>query len=138
VTDDQIITFPSGLVGCADWRRFVLLSDDEAPALHVLQSLDEPAISFLVTGPVLVEPDYRVAIGAPELTRLGLTRPDEAVVLCILTARGDPPRITANLMGPIVINPATRLAVQLVLADSPYGTQHPLVLAGDDSASASL
>jgi hypothetical protein len=39
VAEDDVITFPRGLVGCADWRRFVLLSDDEAPGLHILQSL---------------------------------------------------------------------------------------------------
>jgi flagellar assembly factor FliW len=126
ITNEQIITFPGGLVGCADWRRFVLLSDEETANLHILQSLDEASIHFLVTDPLLVEPDYQATISPEELERLDLDRPEDGVVLCILTSRGDPPQVTANLLGPLVLNPVARLGTQLVLVDSPYSTRHPL------------
>lgn len=128
ITEDQIITFPRGLVGCGDWRRFVLLSDDETPGLHILQSLDEPDIHLLVTDPFLVEPTYAPRIAPDDLRRLNLTRPEDGTILCILTVRGEPPRATANLLGPLVINPAARLGAQLVLVDSPYATQHLIPL----------
>lgn len=126
IAEEEIITFPQGLVGCADWRRFVLLSDDEAPGLHILHCLDDPDIHFLVTDPMLVEPAYRAAISADELRRIGLSRPEDAVLLCILTTHTNPMRVTANLLGPLVLNPAARLGIQLVLVDSPYSTRHPL------------
>jgi flagellar assembly factor FliW len=128
VAEAEVITFPHGLVGCADWRRFVLLSEEEAPGLHILQSLDEPRIHFLVTDPALVEPAYRATIDAHELDYLGLARPEDGVLLCILTARGIPPQVTANLLGPLVLNPIARLGMQIILVDSPYTTKHPLPL----------
>lgn len=126
ISEDEVITFPRGLVGCAEWRRFVLLSDEENQGLHILQCLDDPAIHFFVTDPMLVDSAYRIMVSAEELRCLELTRLADAVLLCILTARTNPPRVTANLLGPLVLNPAARLGVQLVLADSPYTTQHPL------------
>jgi flagellar assembly factor FliW len=126
VDEDEVITFPQGLVGCADWRRFVLLSDDETLGLHILHCLDEESIHFLVTDPMLVDHAYQVAITHEELRLLKLSRVDEAILLCILTTRDNPPRVTANLLGPLVLNPAGRLGLQLVLVDSPYSTQHPL------------
>ena len=129
ITDDEIITFPNGLVGCAAWRRFVLLSDDEIPGLHTFYCLDDSRISFLVTDPFLVEPAYRAAISPTDLGRIGLDQPEDAVLLCILTTHTDPVRITANLLGPLILNPRAQLGVQLVLIDSSYTTRHPLQLA---------
>jgi flagellar assembly factor FliW len=130
VSEEAVITFPAGLVGCADWQRFIVLDDEQAPGLHVMQSLDEPSISFLITDPRLIVADYRVTIGPAERQVIQLGEGEEAVVQCILTARGEPARVTANLLGPLAINPHRRLAAQLVLIDSPYTTRH-LVLAGN-------
>lgn len=128
VTEDEVITFPQGLVGCASWRRFVLLSDDEAPGLHVLAGVDDPAIQLFVTDPLLVDPAYRAAINPDELRSVGLARPEDGVLLCILTMHNAAPHVTANLLGPLVLNPAARRGIQLVLLDSPYTTRHPLPL----------
>jgi len=46
-------------------------------------------------------------------------------------------RVTANLLGPLVLNPAARLGIQLVLVDSPYSTRHPLPMAGGAEGEAS-
>ena len=43
---DAAIFFPDGLVGCPDWKRFVLLvEEDEAPPVAVLRSIDFPKSS---------------------------------------------------------------------------------------------
>jgi len=138
VSDDEVILFPLGLVGCADWRRFVLFSDDQAPGLHILSCLDEPGVQFFVADPLLVEPAYRAAIAPSDLSVIGMQRADDAVLLCILTTREAPPRVTANLLGPLVVNPAARLGVQLIQLDSPYTTRHPLsfVDTGENEAAA--
>jgi flagellar assembly factor FliW len=136
VSDDEVISFPLGLVGCAHWRRFVLLSDDEAPGLHILSCLDEPGVQFFVTDPQLVEPAYRAAIAPSDLRVIGLARADDAVLLCILTPHQAPPRVTANLLGPLVVNPAARLGVQLVPLDSPYTTRHPLTVTDSSDSEA--
>jgi flagellar assembly factor FliW len=41
--------------------------------------------------------------------------------------KGSPDRMTANLIGPILINNKTRQAVQMVIANSPYSYRFPLI-----------
>jgi flagellar assembly factor FliW len=41
--------------------------------------------------------------------------------------KGSPEKMTANLIGPILINIRNSQAVQLVLADSPYSHRFPLL-----------
>jgi flagellar assembly factor FliW len=57
---------------------------------------------------------------------LGLKDPSEALLLCIVTLRGNGCP-TVNLKGPIVVNARTRIGKQVVLDDATqYTTQHAL------------
>jgi flagellar assembly factor FliW len=44
-----------------------------------------------------------------------------------LTVRTDPAGVTANLLGPLVINNRTGRGRQLVLSTSDYSARHPVV-----------
>jgi flagellar assembly factor FliW len=121
LTPDPAITFPEGLVGCPDWKRFVLLVDeDEDLLVAVLRSLDDPQVELLVTDPTRVDPDYKA-----RLEGLHSVGPNPTVY-CTLAIGADGV-ITANLLGPLVIDPASRQGQQLVLVDSGYSTRHPVV-----------
>ena len=48
------------------------------------------------------------------------------MVCVILVVPNDPKQITANLRGPIVINPELRLGIQLVLAGEEFPVHAPL------------
>ena len=119
-TGEPAILFPDGLVGCPDWKRFVLLVDeDEDLPVAVLRSLDNPDVELLVTDPTLVDPQYAARAGVD---------PTSAAVYCTLSIADDG-WITANLLGPIVVDRRTREAHQVVLSDSGYTTRHPLARA---------
>jgi flagellar assembly factor FliW len=122
-SDDAAIVFPDGLIGCPDWKRFVLLVDDqEQLPVAVLRSLDDPQVELLVTDPALVAPDYKT-----QLPTHAIGTGDPAVY-CTLSI-GEDGWITANLMGPLVIDPGTRQGRQVVLADSSYSTRYPVAQA---------
>ena len=123
--DDPTIVFPHGLVGCEAWKRFILLADDQALPVATLQSLDEPGVTLLVTDPALVLPGYSARLSADDRATLGLDRTSQPLLYCTLSVGADG-WLTANLLGPLAINPATRRGKQLVLADSPYSTRHPV------------
>lgn len=127
VDEDDVITFPEGFIGFAKWRRFVLLEDAEEAPLAVLQSVDDPSISLLVTDPWHICRDYKCEPGPGEMRALGLDRVEDARILCTLAAKEGPVSVTANLLGPIIINPRTKVARQIVLQDSPYSVQHPVL-----------
>src|SRR6266849_8944681 len=120
------LVFPTGLVGCADWKRFVLISDDEtALPLAYMQSLDDPNIALVLTTPSKLDPNFRAPLSLEDRADLGLADGTQPLVYCTLTVRGDG-WLTANLLGPLVVNPLTGTGKQLVLADSGYSTQFPV------------
>ena len=120
------IVFPEGLVGCPEWQRFVQVVDaDEDLPVAILQCLDDTAVQLMVTDPVLVEPDYAAPLSNPERAALGLPSGVDPVVYCTLSVSQDG-SISANLLGPLVVNPVTRRGLQLVLTESSYSTRHPV------------
>lgn len=124
LNDDAVISFADGLVGQPGWRRFVLLSGDTTDVVGVLQSVDDPALSLMVTSPTLAVPDYRVPLTTADRSALQLGADQEPVVLTTVTVHDQ--TITTNLLGPLLINPRTRVARQLVLTDASYSTTYPI------------
>jgi flagellar assembly factor FliW len=127
---DSCITFPLGLVGWESWKRFVLLMDDEGDELPVaiMQLVDDPDVSIMVTDPSLVYAGYEESVTLSEDDRafLGLADGARPVLYCSLAVGADG-WLTANLLGPLAINPANRLGVQVVLVNSSYSTRHPIM-----------
>jgi flagellar assembly factor FliW len=120
------LAFPDGLVGCQDWKNFVLLTeDDENLPVACLQSLDQPLVRLLVTDPRLVEASYTVPLSDDDRASLEIGPSESAALYCTLTIGADG-LITANLLGPLVINTRTRRGRQLVLTDSGYSARHPV------------
>jgi len=128
IPEEAIITFPEGLVGCVTWRQFVLLGTNVSGPFKLLQSLDDPQVSFIVADPYLLLADYSFTLSDVDARTIELDDPAKAMVLCILMVKQDPVlSITANLLGPLVINVSSRLGTQLVLADSGYSARFPVM-----------
>ncbi|MHB0874955.1 MAG: flagellar assembly protein FliW [Anaerolineae bacterium] len=117
------IVFVEGLIGCEDWKRFVLLECGEPGPVELLQSLDDPDIGFLVANPYEIVDGYRLDVAAADREAIELGHWDDALVLCTLIVRQDPMEVTANLLGPLVINRANGRGVQVVLSGSEYSTR---------------
>jgi flagellar assembly factor FliW len=120
----EVIAFPQGLIGCEKWRHFVLEANPPGDPILTLRCLDQPGIAFWVTDPFSIVSDYEVQISDAEGMSIGLKDLSDALVLCILTVRPPPMGVTANLLGPLVINVRERLGRQLVLSDSKYSVRH--------------
>ena len=135
---DHALVFSDGLVGFPDWRRFVLMTaEDEDLPVATLASLDDPAIELMVTDPRLLVPDYDLKLSAEDRASIGLQAGTTPVIYCTLSLAADG-QITANLLGPLVVNPVTRQGRQVVLPDSGYSTRHPvahLSPGGDEACS---
>lgn len=113
IEDDDVIRFPTGLVGLEDCRRWVLLADDANEAIAWLQSVDCPEIALAVVSPRRFVPDYQMRVARRELEPLALEAVETAEVLTILgKAEG---RMTLNLKAPVVVNPERRLGRQVVV-----------------------
>lgn len=127
VERDRIITFAEGLPGFPHARRFTLVEvADSDGAFFWIQSVDDPALAFLSVVPWPFFPDYTPVLPELDQDLLALDRAEDALVLCLITVNRDEQKVTANLLGPVVINQATRSARQVVLTEQDLPTQAPL------------
>lgn len=128
LTEGQIITFPSGLPGFPNFRRFALLHDHSKSSLYCLQCVDNPSLAFLVTEPATVVPDYRPKNGVNDLKELQAASLDDLQILVTLTIHhGRPGEMTANLTSPLLVNLAQGLGKQVVVDKPQYSHQHPVL-----------
>lgn len=136
IAEDRVITFPKGLLGFSEHRRFCLLEPAEDSAFFWLQSVDDPSLAFVVTDPSFFVPEYSVPIRAEQMTDLALGRLEDAQVFVIVNKVDQ--ALTGNLQGPLVINTLTRSGEQFVLAEKRWTTRHPLVTLGKGQAAKAL
>ncbi|MFM7051021.1 MAG: flagellar assembly protein FliW [Planctomycetota bacterium] len=132
IDETRTLEFPAGLLGFSSYRTFALLQPDDQGVFFWLQSTESPDLAFVVTDPALWLPDYQANIRKEQMEELGLTETSDAQVLVIVNKRDN--SLTANLQGPLVINSATRRAMQLVLAEKKWSTRHELVQLGEAAA----
>jgi flagellar assembly factor FliW len=97
-------------------RRFVLVRLDDDGLLYALTSMDDSELRFLVVPPGPFFPDYAPVIGDETLELLGDPEPDQLLLMLVVTAGESV--TSANLLAPIVIDQASRRAVQVVLSGS--------------------
>jgi len=126
VRAESILTFPSGLLGFPEQQRYVILDHDTEAPFKWLQSVDEPALAFVILDPTTFHSDYQVDVPSDAWAEIRCVEGEDIALVVILTIPSDDPgRITANLRGPLVISHKTKLGKQLVLSED-VPTRHPL------------
>ena len=112
---DDILLFPSGIVAFEDCQHWVLLSDEENPALAWLQSITRSEVAVPVVSPRRFTPEYAVHVTRGQLLPLEFSQFDQAYVLTIVSqSDGD---LTVNLKAPLIINLDRRLGRQVITTD---------------------
>jgi len=127
VTDLPVLELVSPMPGFPDCRRFTLVRLDEAGLLCSLTSLEEPGLRFLVVPPAQFFPDYAPEIDDDVALELGIESAEDALLLVVLNAGASLATTTANLAAPVLVNPATRRARQIVLDQPGVPVAAPLV-----------
>ncbi len=125
ITDESVIHIPQGMLGLQAFKRFVLLEDRHDTGLKWLQSVDNPALAFMVTEPKQHFVDYDIELSGEQSASLDLADPRDAAILTTVTVENSG-RVTTNLLGPIVINTRTMQAAQVLVQDERYGTKHTI------------
>ena len=121
VADEKVIEFPAGLPGFEDSRRFALVHEDGAEkAVFLLQSADDPSVTFSITTPENLGVNYEFPLSDEDVTLLQLERAEDALV-AIIVRKGDEADspasagLRANFMAPLVINVSARRGMQKVI-----------------------
>ena len=144
VDEERVITFPNGLLGFPDHRRFALIQTGEENYFFWLQSVDEPNLAFVVTDPAIFFKGYEVPLRDETRQDLRLDEDPSAEGAAPVPPgpRGQDPEaylqvfvicnkvgewLTGNLLGPLVVNAQNRLAQQVVLTEKKWTTRQPLM-----------
>ncbi len=125
---DLIIHFPDGLIGFEHCQKFIVVRHDENSSFRWLQSLEYPSIAFPIVEPSEFRPDYAPTISDSDAKYLGLDASTPNLLFAIVTVPPSNPRsMTANLLGPLVINGLTRQGKQVIVQDDCYNTRHEIM-----------
>ena len=127
VDEANMVELPAGLLGFESTSRFALVPADEVGAYSWLHSVEDPGLAFLTVVPAFFFPEYAPDVPDDDVAALDLTDPADAQVYCLVTISGD--EVTANLLGPVVVNVVNRTARQVVLVDQGWSTREKLVSA---------
>ena len=123
----KILTMPDGLPGFDGFERFVLLEDPKTAPFCWFQSVDEPNLALIVMNPFVFKSDY--VVDTAEFIEShgweGVGSEDLLIYVVVnVSERSGETRITANLMGPLLVNPKNNEVVQVVISDTTYSHQH--------------
>ncbi len=127
--EQEIIHFQRGIPGFERLTRFLLIQGEDYQPFKFLQSVEDPTISFPLLSPLMIRSDYHFALSEQQRSELELEEPKEALIYCIVTVAEDPTQTTANLFSPVVINSEKRKAAQLMLLESGYPVDEPVLKA---------
>lgn len=117
VEEQDIITFPEGMLGFSKIDQYVLVERADDSLFLWLQALKKPSVAFPLLEPQILEKAYPIELADEDKKTLGLKDLTYAKVFSIITIPTDPTKMTANLKAPIVINLKKRIAKQVILHD---------------------
>ncbi|MBV8659726.1 MAG: flagellar assembly protein FliW [Burkholderiales bacterium] len=113
IDEDTIITFPEGMPGFEDCKRFKLLHEDgPAPRVLWLQSIDAPELVMSVIDSSLLDFHYQLNLSDEERALIDYADDAEIILLLTLARVGGTGAVQPNTGSPIVLNAARRKALQ--------------------------
>ncbi|MBQ6408896.1 MAG: flagellar assembly protein FliW [Butyrivibrio sp.] len=128
IDDSKVISFPNGIIGFPDLKKFILMFDEEkgTDTIKWLQSIDEPSFAMPVMDPLIVCPDYKPEVDRTTVDTIGELSNDDLLVLVTVTVPHDLKQMTVNLMGPFIINVKECKAVQTIVDNDEYPVKFPI------------
>lgn len=129
--EDRLISFPEGILGFSNCTVFGLsrLPDADESPLMLMQCVNEPEVAFLVADPLILgfdisEQDRSQAIKDAKIKM----NPEDVQFLTILTLydQGESYYLTANLKAPLLVDGTNRVALQQIMTNPQYTTQHKI------------
>ena len=124
----QVLALAEPLPGFPGHRDYVLVPADAGGLLFWLQSVAPDGPRFLAVSAAPFFPDYAPVLPGAALrrARAGRRRRRPSSYCLVTVPDGDVAAATANLRAPLVVNPATHRARQVVLTDGAHPIRRPL------------
>lgn len=123
---EDVISFEHGLFGFENENKFILIPfENDFDSLLCLQSTEDKNLAFILINPYNFLFDYRPNVPQSDISSIGAENLGEIELYTICVIRDNMMDSTANLRCPILINPTTKKAIQIILDDTNYQFKFP-------------
>ncbi len=131
VSEDQKVYFPEGILGFETFKDYYLLDKNEGP-FYWLQSVTTIDVAFVIINPQYFKANYVLELDHGDFKDIGLLTEEDIdknlFQFAIVTIPPDNPNnMTANLLGPIIINKESKLGKQALSLNSNYNVRHNII-----------
>ncbi len=122
IDETKIITFPKGLPGFPDMKKFIILDHENISPFLSFQSVDDEMLAFIIMDPFFFKADYDVDVDSCVVEMNWALEDKEDMFLYVIINATDPEpkKMTANLMGPLLINIKLKEGVKMIVGDKWY------------------
>ncbi|MBR6014974.1 MAG: flagellar assembly protein FliW [Firmicutes bacterium] len=126
VDEDAIYKFPDGLYGFEDCKEFGIFQHDydENLSLLYMQNTEDLFPSFLVFEPWDMYEGYDPHMDPADLKLCGADSEDDLIFLSIATLPSSLEMLSLNIKSPVVLNPKTKEARQVILTNPEYEVRY--------------
>lgn len=121
------ITFEKGIPGLEEYKIFELSEVQENKNLKMLISEKDENVGFITISPFKLKKDYEIELNDETITDLEIEKPEDVMLLNIITLGKTLETSTVNLKAPLVINIKNKKGKQLILQDDKYKVKEPLM-----------
>ena len=128
ISENDIIDFVEGILGFEEMKKYVILNIEENNPLMIMQSIEEPALAFILINPYEFRSEYQLELSDNEVKKLKIEKEEDVDLFAIVVVpHENPEKMTANLQGPIVINRNKKLGKQVINNNHQYGIKHCII-----------
>lgn len=126
------VVFEKGLPGFENHKNFEINDIEENQKFKVVNSLDDKSVGFIAISPFDIKKDYEIRLDADTINLLKIDKPEDVLLLNIVTLGKKLENSTVNLKAPLVMSVKNQLGAQLILQDDKYNIKEPLIGCGKD------
>ena len=124
IDPETLFTFPNGIAGFEDCKRFKLFHEEGKPTVFWLQSVDDTDLSFPIVAPESLDIEYQIELSDADCEMLDLKQAEDAtVVVIVYRSEAEGGKIAANARSPVILNTHSRKGMQKILQEV-----HPTLL----------
>ena len=124
IDPETLFSFPQGIAGFEDCKRFKIFHEEGKPTVFWLQSIDNLEAIFPIVVPEALDIEYQIELSDADCELIEAKSLEDVVVVVIVyrdEAQGG--RIAANARSPVILNLNNRKGMQKVLQNV-----HPTLL----------
>ena len=116
IDPETLFSFPQGIAGFEDCKRFKIFHEEGKPTVFWLQSIDNLEAIFPIVVPEALDIEYQIELSDADCELIEVKSLEDVVVVVIVyrdEAQGG--RIAANARSPVILNLNNRKGMQKVL-----------------------